>query len=209
MSILTDPGHGGKDSGAVSKDGYLLEKDVVLKVGSRINHLLDIRGLSSGMTRTDDSFITLQNRVQDADRRGADILSIHCNAGGGSGIEVFTTHGQTDSDEWATLVLEELSKEFPNQVLRTDYSDGDPDKEAKFTVLRNKKSAILVELGFIDTAMGKAFLADSLIQERLAQAVVKGTARFNGLSGPPRVPLTLSVEERLTRLEKLHPELNL
>lgn len=198
MSTLTDPGHGGKDSGAVSKEGDLLEKDVVLKVSTRVNQLLTNLGLSAGMTRHDDTFVTLSDRVKAANALGADILSIHCNAGGGTGIEVFTSHGQTNSDTWATLVLETLSKEFPGQRLRTDFTDGDPDKEAKFAVLQNRKSAILVELGFIDTPLGKSFLSDPAIQERLAQAIYKGTARF---AGSTISDTTLSVEQRLDKIE--------
>ena len=78
-------------------------------------------------------------------------ISIHANAGGGHGIEVFTSLGQTRSDAIATVFLEEFNTVFPEARLRTDESDGDPDKEANFYVLRKTTMpAILTENFFMD-----------------------------------------------------------
>lgn len=179
MKVLIDAGHGGKDSGAVSHDGKVFEKDVALTVAKRVHEILSPYGYVL-LSRRDDVFLTLSERAEKANAIEADLLSIHCNAGGGRGFEVFTSPGQTNSDPWATRVLEELHARFPNHPLRTDLSDGDPDKEARFTVLtKTRRSAILVELGFIDTPEGQAFLSDPANQEGLAQAIAKGTLRHH------------------------------
>ena len=213
MRVLNDAGHGGKDSGAVSHDGKVFEKDIALKVALRVHEILSLRG-QSFLSRDDDTFLTLSERVQKANSLGADLLSIHCNAGGGRGIEVFTSPGETLSDPWATCVLEELHADFPDRPLRTDVSDGDPDKEARFTVLtKTRRSAILVEMGFIDTEEGQRFLSDPINQENLARAIARGTLKHHGLLTnaakleSPKINASLTLEERVARLESLHPEL--
>lgn len=212
LRILIDPGHGGRDSGAVSGDGKLLEKDVVLNVGRRVFDHLDDFGVVE-LSRENDHFLKLHERAAKANAGNLDLLSIHANAGGGRGFEVFTSPGQTDADPWATAVLQSLAAEFPDRPIRSDLADGDPDKEARFTVLtKTERPAILIELGFIDTEEGAAFLADGENQDRLARAIARGTLRANGIKAfafkveKPKQPKTL--EERVAALEALHPELN-
>ncbi len=78
-------------------------------------------------------------------------LSIHSNAGGGNGSEIFTSPGDTKSDKIATVFGEEYQKIFPNRRLRTDFSDGDLDKERRFFVLaKTQMPAILTESFFMD-----------------------------------------------------------
>jgi len=78
-------------------------------------------------------------------------LSVHSNAGGGNGSEVFTSPGSTRSDDIATIFGQEFQKEFPDRKLRTDFSDGDLDKERRFYVLtKTKMPAILTESFFMD-----------------------------------------------------------
>ena len=78
-------------------------------------------------------------------------LSIHSNAGGGHGSEIYTSPGNTKSDAIATIFGKEFIKEFPKRKLRTDYSDGDLDKERRFYVLtKTKMPAVLTENFFMD-----------------------------------------------------------
>lgn len=80
------------------------------------------------------------------------LLSIHANAGGGEGIEIFTSKGQTKSDGIASVFLNRIDHDFRKTlVIRKDESDGDPDKEANFYILKNTHSpAVLLECGFMD-----------------------------------------------------------
>ncbi len=78
-------------------------------------------------------------------------MSVHANAGGGRGWEVWTSPGQTESDVIATVVAEEFVKMFRGHNLRKDTTDGDIDKESKFYVLvKTKMPAILTENFFMD-----------------------------------------------------------
>ena len=86
-------------------------------------------------------------------------VSIHADAftpdnklefNGAHGWSVYTSPGETKSDDIATVFYEEMKKIFPDQKFRTDLSDGDVDKEAKFWVLRKTvMPAILTENFFM------------------------------------------------------------
>ncbi len=79
--IVIDPGHGGKDNGATSRHG-LLEKDVNLKISKRLKKILESRyGYQVILTRTDDTFIPLEERGGIANENEADLfVSVHVNA---------------------------------------------------------------------------------------------------------------------------------
>ena len=78
--IIIDPGHGGKDPGAIGMRG-LKEKDVVLKVAKRLKEKLVSKGYKVLMTRDRDVFIPLEERTAFANTREADLfVSIHVNA---------------------------------------------------------------------------------------------------------------------------------
>ena len=103
------------------------------------------------------SDVSLDTRVERANEifeqnRHTYLLSIHANAGGGLGIEGFTSLGDTGSDPLAELFLRVLEADFPREKMRFDrYSDGDRDKEANYRVLsKTNGRAILLELGFMD-----------------------------------------------------------
>jgi N-acetylmuramoyl-L-alanine amidase len=79
-TVVIDPGHGGKDPGAIGSGG-LLEKDVVLRVSRALADRLRKEGLKVYLTRDSDKFIPLEQRTVDANRWKADLfVSIHANA---------------------------------------------------------------------------------------------------------------------------------
>jgi N-acetylmuramoyl-L-alanine amidase len=79
--IAIDPGHGGHDTGTIGPTG-LREKDIVLDVGLRLKKLLERKvGCEVVMTRSDDTFIPLEERTAIANEKAADLfVSIHANA---------------------------------------------------------------------------------------------------------------------------------
>jgi N-acetylmuramoyl-L-alanine amidase len=146
--ICIDPGHGGKDDGA-SGNG-LLEKDINLSIGLKVRTLLQNAGIKVIMTRTDDTFIPLQGRVDIAEQAHADAyLSIHTNSGPPSadGIETFyNTTGSaqrgSDSIKLADYIQQRMVQEMGSTDRGTKFGD--------LHVLReNSLPAILVEVGFI------------------------------------------------------------
>jgi N-acetylmuramoyl-L-alanine amidase len=93
--VVIDPGHGGRDPGAVSQDGTLKEKDVTLDVAKATKTLLEKNnpGIRVELTRSDDKFMTLEARTAFANALNADLfISIHCNSdtdSSSAGIETY------------------------------------------------------------------------------------------------------------------------
>jgi len=79
-TIIIDPGHGGKDPGAIGHKGYK-EKDVVLAVGLKLKKKLEEKGFTVKLTRSKDEFVELAKRPRMASDWGGDLfISLHCNA---------------------------------------------------------------------------------------------------------------------------------
>lgn len=81
LIVVIDPGHGGKDPGAIGKKGTK-EKDVTLKIGKYLKDLIEKRiGATVVLTRSKDVFLDLEERVEFANRKKADLfISIHLNS---------------------------------------------------------------------------------------------------------------------------------
>lgn len=105
-TIVIDPGHGGKDPGAISRGG-LREKDVNLRVSKYLKEELQKKGYRVFLTRSTDIYLTLQERVDIAKKYNADLfLSIHANANKSrsvNGVELYyLTPSRLKSRERAT-----------------------------------------------------------------------------------------------------------
>lgn len=103
-------------------------------------------------------------------------LSIHSNAGGGHGNEIYTSNGQTKSDVIANVFGKQfLRLRYPDGSsikFRADKRDGDLDKESQFYVLRKTLGpALLVECGFFDNLKDAEFLVSEEGQEAYAKAL--------------------------------------
>lgn len=182
--ICIDPGHGDHDSGAVGPTG-LREKDVVLDVCLMLADLLKPT-CDVVLTRESDTFLPLTSRAKIANQAKADLfLSVHCNAGPpgqGEGFEVWTSPGQTASDPQATILFNNYADRFPLKSRRIDMSDGDVDKESKFTVLmKTAGPAVLFELEFVHTREGEAWLKQEENRQACAEALADGVFEICGI----------------------------
>ncbi len=125
-TIVIDPGHGGKDPGAIGKSG-LQEKEVVLDISRRLKKLLEQRGHRIIMTRSDDTFIPLSDRTQIANSRGADLfVSIHANAHpkrSTKGMQVYLLGKATDAEARATAARENGEDESQMADLDQIFND--------------------------------------------------------------------------------------
>lgn len=110
------------------------------------------------------------------------LFSIHTNGGGGKGVECYTSPGDTGSDALATIALDvakewlstEVAKYGVDMVVRSDWSDGDKDKEARFTVLkRTVGPAILFEYFFSDRVQEFAFLTHHKAADIIAEHIYR------------------------------------
>ena len=182
--ILLDNGHGRETAGKRSpkwSDGRQLfewefNRDMVLRIILRCYK----EGMRAVRLVPEDRDISLAERCRRAndwfDRSGGNciFISIHANAGGGTGFEVFTSCGQTKADPIATKLVAQLERDFPDIKMRKDMSDGDPDKEASFYVLNHTKApAILVENLFMDNERDCRLLMSDRFRDALADSYVK------------------------------------
>jgi len=112
-TVVIDPGHGGKDPGAVSPYRKIKEKDVNLKVSKLLKIQLEQQGFRVYLTRSDDRFLTLQQRTEIAKNRDADLfISIHANANRSrkvSGAEVYYLAPKYFNSEAKSIALAEKS----------------------------------------------------------------------------------------------------
>ena len=136
--IVIDPGHGGKDPGAIGRKG-LQEKEMVLDIGHRLRRLLERQGHKVVMTRKDDTFISLDDRATLANDRQADLfISIHANASpkrNVSGVEIYLLGRATDADARATAARENGGDAARMNDLEQIFSDMALDYRINHSIL--------------------------------------------------------------------------
>ncbi len=188
MRVVIDPGHAGRniDPGAVNGATGLQEADVALSVSRLVEKYLLAVGYEVKLTRTEWEQAETDNlsyRTNLANDWGADIfISIHCNSAANQcaeGFEVWTSPGNTLGDKLATCIYGQIAAEFPDRIGRTDYADGDPDKESHFYVLIHTDApACMVEMAFISNDEEAALLADAAWQDRYARVIARGVTDY-------------------------------
>jgi N-acetylmuramoyl-L-alanine amidase len=174
--ICVDPGHGGKDPGAVFHGTN--EKDIALTVALMLKVELEKKGHQVVMTRTDDQFITLAERCRISNRAQVDrFVSIHLNADAdpdaegmreARGYEILHAEGSVRG-KWLATTLDSLLLEQHSIPSR-----GVKARDRLYVLNRTNAPAVLVELGFIDSRSERLVLKDPLVQRRLAQLLAQG-----------------------------------
>jgi len=188
-TILIDPGHGGKDNGATTgwhAPNALREKDLTLDTARRLQSRLRRAGFRAPMTREDDRFVELDDRVAMANRRGSGtiLVSVHYNATGGSspnGVETY--YWRADSHGLATRIERSVSAETGQRyggVIRR-----------RLRLTRNPEiPCVLVECAYITNPEDNRRAADPAFRERVAAAIADGIKEQYRLgdAGIPSVP---------------------
>jgi N-acetylmuramoyl-L-alanine amidase len=166
--VLLDPGHGGMLRGVYTTAPAKMSKFVDLEFYEGVWNRAVVWSIASALKQLGGSYsvlvpededITLHERVRRAVTASKQRLnegfkfyfhSVHANAFGvesAKGVEVWTTRGETKSDQLATLYYQRLFE--LGWPMRPDMADGDPDKEEDFTVLKETPMpALLTETGF-------------------------------------------------------------
>ena len=173
MKILLDNGHGFDTPGKRSPDGHFREYAYNRYLAFLIRERLIALGLDVQLVVPEREDISLKERCHRVNaicrQLGNDqviLLSIHVNAAGNGqnwldarGWSCFTTRGKTKADALATCLYEAAKNHLPGMRLRTDYTDGDPDIEKDFYIIRHTSCpAVLTENLFMDNRDDVAFL---------------------------------------------------
>ena len=175
LCIVLDPGHGGKDSGAIGKNGTL-EKDLNLIYSKKLYDILKADPkFEPILTRSKDHYLKLSERAQRAMDEGAHIfLSIHCNA----------SVSQRPNDVQMYYYNAKKDKPLASALFQlVDKVDGYTSKWSKtifgnFYVLRRLKDsnipACLIEIAFLSNKEDEKKLNDREFQNLFCDRVAKG-----------------------------------
>ena len=174
VKIALEPGHGGKDPGASGNS--LIKKDLTLDLAGRVSlKLKNYEDVEIKVIRMDDRYLSLSERAAMANKEKADFfLSIHVNAGGGTGFESFVYTGAGDKTRTLhTMIHAEIRKYLDSKGI-TDRGC----KSANFQVLRETSMpAMLVECLFVDNVRDAAILKQEETLDGFAGAIVAGLVR--------------------------------
>ncbi len=167
--VMLDPGHGGKDPGAVGIGG-LQEKNVILPISLQVAAILEQQGVQTILTRSDDRFISLRGRVQLAEQTNVDLfVSIHANA---------ISLNRPDVNGVETYYYANgrgLAAAIQNSLLQSTGMRNRGVKRGRFYVIRRTSMpAALVEVGFVTGAEDAPRLATPEFRSRIAQAIARG-----------------------------------
>jgi N-acetylmuramoyl-L-alanine amidase len=183
--ILLDPGHGGMDGGASSKDG-ILEKNINLDIGLKTKELLEKEGYKVQMTREEDKWLCteggtirkrkledLESRYKLKNESGCDLfVSIHLNAFPQTqyyGAQVW--YGDNDKSKSLAKVLQ---KSFRDNL---DKNNNRLEKPARnsYKILRNSGDipAVLAECGFLSNVEEAKKLNSKEYQQKIAESIVE------------------------------------
>jgi N-acetylmuramoyl-L-alanine amidase len=173
--VVLDPGHGGKDAGAISVLGFR-EKDLVLRVALATAEELRRQNVEVVMTRNDDRFIELEDRPAVADRVKADVfVSIHAdsaprnNSACGFTAYVGRSAGRSSSQAAQGILGRLCGTGAGNRGVR----------QADFRVLiLSRCPAVLMEVGFLSNRAEAGRLSDAGYQRRLGVGLAGGIVDF-------------------------------
>lgn len=150
IDILLDPGHGGSDPGAMGVAGSYgpAEAQLNLAVSQAVKYRLEQLGASVTLTRTDDSQVSLTQRVDDATALKPDLfLSIHHNSG-------VLTGNMNQARRMECYYFEDISRSFAQLLMDTLPEvigrPGTAPEQARYYVTRQTANpAVLLEVGFM------------------------------------------------------------
>ncbi|MBC2723481.1 N-acetylmuramoyl-L-alanine amidase [Desulfosporosinus sp.] len=182
MKVCIDPGHGGYDPGAMAYG--LKEKDLTLDICLKLKPLLEFNGINVTLTREGDYAVghnennlngELWARVNKAESAKVDLfVSVHINAGGGTGVEVLIIGPGGRAEKAAKKVL-------PFLVQAGGWANRGVKTQNVMVLRETSMPAILTENGFIDKEADVAKLREPNFRQTLAVAHAKGICDYFGI----------------------------
>lgn len=193
MKILIDNGHGVNTPGKRSPDGRFREYAWAREIARAIVADCKDLGYDAELLVPEEYDVCLSARCYRANcwcerlgKRNVLLVSIHVNAAGkgdrwyyATGWSAYTCKGQTRSDKLADCLYKQADLWLPGHRLRMDYSDGDPDIESDFAILKKTACpAVLTENGFQDCEESLLFLESNEGKEAIIGLHVDGILDF-------------------------------
>jgi N-acetylmuramoyl-L-alanine amidase len=209
--VVIDPGHGGQDSGTM-KAG-MVEKEITLDVAHRVERLLQQRGLAVLLTRTDDTYVSLERRTSVAnDQPDCVFVSIHFDEAvraAATGIETYYAARQisvpgrvaswlpflqpaasestrAESQSLAAFIQEAL-------VAHTQAVNRGTRAQQFFVIANVRHPAVLVEGGFLTNKEDVSKLGNGDYREQIAAAISDGIVHYREVLQQQRTPLPVNL----------------
>lgn len=189
MLVILDNGHGINTQGKRSPvyDGIqLFEYEFNRDIVNRITNKLREKGIEPHILVPEIEDISLSERVNRVKllwkqtNKQCFLISIHANAGGGTGWEAWTSFGQTESDTITNVFYNIAQRDLKGWSIRKDdTTDGDMDKEAAFYILHHTPCpAVLTENMFMDTLKDFIYITSTQGREEIADLHVKAITSY-------------------------------
>lgn len=176
FKVCIDPGHGDYDVGTTSLDGSRLEKDDNLAIGLKVRDFLEEAGAVVVMTRDDDTFLSLEERCQLANRTSSDLfVSLHRNSYDGdiSGIEVWVHNKEPEKD---TTLAQDIMKALDETNIADDrgvqYGYVGLPNDNYYVNAETKMPSCLLEMGFLTDETDNKLFDENI--DSYAQAIANG-----------------------------------
>lgn len=197
--ILIDNGHGKDTKGKRSpiepgypQGGRLLEYKYAREIAGAVHRQLVSLGYDARLLVPETNDVSLYDRVKRANlvcaKEGSTnviLISVHCNAAGNGpwmnarGWSAYTSKGKTRADRVADFLYEEAERQFTGLKIRKDMSDGDPDWEEGFYILRKSICpAVLTENFFQDNKDDVEYLLSAEGRTAIIATHVNGIVNY-------------------------------
>jgi len=175
-TIIIDPGHGGKDPGALGE--LYQEKEINLKLAlnlqENLTNLMPEKKVL--LTRASDSYISLKDRVKYTQQyKDSIFISLHTNSStvtSAKGYEIFYTNKLIKNKDLAQTILEKIESDF--QFLRNRGL-----KIGNYYVLNTSKvPSVLIEIGFISNEEEEKIIGSSAFLLNLSQTIAEAITSY-------------------------------
>ena len=182
--VVIDAGHGGKDVGhETTTAGHQDEKHLNLKMAKFLGGYIEkyMTNVKVIYTRTDDSFVSLDNRVDKANNSKADyFLSIHCNGNDSKAVHGTESHVHSMSAAKSVTLARQIENQFSSRAGRHSRGVKDQsDLQHSLQVLKfTQMTSVLVECGFITNEKEANYLNSTYGQEIIASAIFRAFRDF-------------------------------
>ncbi|MBQ3544146.1 MAG: N-acetylmuramoyl-L-alanine amidase [Lachnospiraceae bacterium] len=174
--VVIDPGHGGYDVGAIEKGIY--EKNIDLEICLMLKQLLDSENMLVYYTRLDDSYPTVEERVDFSNEIMPDLfISIHSNAYEDSSVYgtsvLYNTKDKSEKNSlWLSKIMCEKLSESCNSYDKGVIAGND------IHIVRNSKVPVaLLEVGFMSNPKDFEMLTSAPGQIKIARGIYNGIIR--------------------------------
>ncbi len=182
--VVLDAGHGGVETGAYRQG--IKEKDITLQITLRVKKMLEAQGATVRLTRADDSFVSLQRRVDISNAVKPDVfVSIHINCTGQrktslTGVEVWYRTKQSRRLAFTVDAALATTLSVANRGVKSDDL---------YVVHHTDAPSVLVESGFINNPVELQKLLSASYQDKIASAITSGLDDyFSGARVQPVMP---------------------